>query len=101
MAGTVSIVYRKLFGGKCVIYGYGMMYQTLDRYVENDIDEIEHAFVPDLKWPSSYLLVISNDKFWSEIQDLYDIYISKEDRERIYTVADLKRMIEKRVQGII
>lgn len=81
-----------------MIYGYGMMYQALDRYVENDIDEIQHAFVPDLKWPGSYVLKVNDARFWLEIQSFYGIRLTKEDKENILTVADLKSKIEKSIQ---
>lgn len=76
-----------------MIYGYGMMYQTLDRYVENNIDEIEHAFIPGLKWPDSYELNISDTRFWLEIQSFYGICVTKEDKTGIITVGDLKKKI--------
>ena len=97
MDSAVSIIHIYKFGGGCVIYGYGMMYQILDRYVWNYIDEAEHVFATELKWPNEYLLVVINERFWIEIQNLYDVCISKEDRERINTVADLKTMIDKTV----
>lgn len=84
-----------------MIYDYGMMYQTLDRYVKNDINENEHSFIYELKWPDTYPVIIANDRFWFEIQNFYDIYVPAEYRERIETVADLKTIIEKGVQGFI
>jgi len=81
------------------MYGYGMMYQALDRYVENDIDEIEHVFVPDLKWPDSYVLKVNDERLWLEIQSLYGICIIKADRENIETVADLKNKILASLQA--
>lgn len=78
-----------------MIYGYGMMYQALDRYVENDIDEIEHAFIPDLKWSDSYVLKVNDARFWLEIQSLYGICITKEIKNRIIIVEDLKREIKE------
>lgn len=83
----------------CMLCGYGMMYQALDRYVENDIDEIEHAFIPDLKWPDSYVLKVNDARFWLELQNLYGICITKADKENIKTVADLKNRIADSLQA--
>lgn len=83
-----------------MIYGYGMMYQTLDRYVENDIDEIEHAFIPDLKWPDTFVLKVNDARFWLELQNLYGICITKADRENIRTIADLKNKIVDSLQAV-
>lgn len=82
-----------------MIYGYGMMYQTLDRYIENNIDEIEHAFISELKWPDSYVLKVNDERLWLELQNLYGICITKVDRENIRTVADLKNKITDSLQA--
>lgn len=77
-----------------MIYDFGMMYRVLDRYVDNNIDETEHAYISGFKWPDSYVLKIQDEKFWTEIESAYETYIAKENRKSIITVADLKRIIE-------
>ena len=78
-----------------MIYDFGIMYRILDSYVDNSIDETEHAYISELKWPNSYVLKIQDEKFWTEIEDAYETCIEKEDREVIRTVADLKRILEE------
>lgn len=78
-----------------MLYGFGMMYQILDRYAENDIDETEHAFIVGLKWPDSYRLHIRNEDFWEELQKNYDICFTEKDKVSIITIGDLKRKIEE------
>lgn len=77
-----------------MIYDFGMMYRILDRYADNAIDETEHAYIADLKWPNSYVLKIQDEKFWAEIEDAYETYIAKENRGSTITVAGLKGIIE-------
>lgn len=76
-----------------MMYGLEMMYRLLNQYAENDIDETEHAFVADLKWPDSYVLKIHDEKFWEQLQDDYDIVFTDEDKQEIATIGHLKRKI--------
>lgn len=78
-----------------MIYDLSGMYQLLDKYAENDIDEEEHAFIPRLKWPDDYsiTLKICNKGFWEELQERYDITFTEEDKRMPFTVGDLKKKI--------
>lgn len=75
------------------MYGFGMLYQLLDKYVENDIDEMEHAFVYSLKWPDSHSIKVKDEEFWEELQNTYDIIILEKEKKEIITVEDLKKCI--------
>ncbi|MCI8371903.1 MAG: hypothetical protein HFI75_05835 [Lachnospiraceae bacterium] len=75
------------------MYSFGMLYQILESYVENNIDEIEHAFVYSLKWPDSYILKIKDEKFWVELQKIYDVVISEKEKKEIITVEGLKKLL--------
>lgn len=76
-----------------MIYGFGMLYQIIDKYFESDIDEMEHAFICTYKWPDSYVLKIYNDTFWDELQEVYDIHLEKEVKKDQVTIGDLKKII--------
>ena len=76
-----------------MIYGLGMMYQLLDKYVENSMGEAEYAFIPDLKWPDSRVLEIRDDRFWEGLRDSYDILFSDKEKKEIVTIGDLKQKI--------
>ncbi len=76
------------------MYGSGMLYQILDRYVENDMDEMEHAFVYGLKWPDFFPIKIKHEEFWEELQNAYDVFLSEEEKKEIITVEDLKKILK-------
>lgn len=78
-----------------MIYDFGMMYRVLDRYADNSIDETEHAYIYELKWPNSYVLKIQDEKFWAEMESAYETCIAKGARKKVRTVADLKRILEE------
>ena len=82
-----------------MLYGFDMLFQMLNKYTDNNVNEIEHAFIPDLKWPDSYVLKVNDARFWLELQNLYGICITKADRENIKTVADLKNRIADSLQA--
>lgn len=73
--------------------GFEMMYQVLDRCAQNDMSEIEHAFVHELKWAESYPLTISDEEFWDAMQRCYGIVFTDEDKKSIVTIGDLKGKI--------
>lgn len=60
-----------------MIYGTGMLYELLDRYAENDMDEMEHAFIASVKWSDSDVLKISDKKFWVEVEKYYGVFLQK------------------------
>lgn len=76
-----------------MIYGFGMLYRILDKYIENDMDEIEHGFIMDIKWPDNYELGKCPIGFWSEIHEAYDIDVTEYDVQSVATVGDLKKLI--------
>lgn len=82
-----------------MLYGFDMLFQMLNKYTDNNVNEIEHAFIPDLKWPDSYVLKVNDARFWLELQNLYGICITKADRENIKTVEDLKNRIADSLQA--
>lgn len=82
-----------------MLYGFDMLFQMLNKYTDNNVNEIEHAFIPDLKWPDSYVLKVNDARFWLELQNLYGICITKVDRENIKTVEDLKNRIADSLQA--
>ena len=82
-----------------MLYGFDMLFQMLNKYTDNNVNEIEHAFIQDLKWPDSYVLKVNDARFWLELQNLYGICITKVDRENIKTVEDLKNRIADSLQA--
>lgn len=80
------------------MYGLDMLYQILDKYIENDMDESEHAFIPGLKWADDYRLGRCPEKFWNEIQDVYGVSMSEKERFSVKTVNDLKKAITYQVE---
>lgn len=82
-----------------MLYGFDMLFQMLNKYTDNNVNEIEHAFIPDLKWPDSYVLKVNDARFWLELQNLYGICITKADRENIKTVENLKNRIADSLQA--
>ena len=82
-----------------MVGGFAVMYQILDRYVENDISEIEHAFVMQLKWDDSYKIKIVDEEFWGALQRAYDIVFTDEGKKGVATVGDLKRKIRELASG--
>ena len=79
--------------GSVVIYGFNMLYRILDKYIENSMDETEHAFIAGIKWENSHCLGECSREFWEEIQDTYDICLSEYDIQCAVTVGDLKKLI--------
>ena len=79
--------------GSTVIYGFDMLYRILDKYIENSMDETEHAFIASIKWENSYCLGDCSREFWEEIQDTYGICLSECDIQCVANVGDLKKMI--------
>lgn len=63
-----------------MIYNPGLLYRILDKYMENHMNEEEHGFIAALKWPDSYRLGKCSEKFWTELQEVYDICISESER---------------------
>ena len=76
-----------------MLYGYETMYQLLDRYAENAVDDAEHAYINSLKWQDSIVLHIRSCKFWQEMERLYEITLSAREKAQIATVEDLKRVL--------
>ncbi len=76
-----------------VIYGSGTLYRILDKYIENDMDETEHGFIMEIKWPDDYALGKCSARFWNAIQEEYDITVTEYDIQNVTTVGDLKKMI--------
>lgn len=76
-----------------MIYGFGMLYEILDTYIDNNIDEREHGFIMSIKWPDNYDLGECPVEFWSAIQEIYDIDVTEYYMQSVTTVGDLKKMI--------
>lgn len=75
------------------MYSYGYLYQILDKYIENSMEETEHGFIPGIKWPDNYVLKTCSEEFWTEIEAAYDVHFTEQDIRHIKTVGDLKKEI--------
>lgn len=77
-----------------MIYNQGIFYRLLDKYIENNMDEKEHGFIAGIKWPDNYVIRECPENFWTEIEEIFEIHISVSDKRKVFTVGDMKRLID-------